>query len=303
LRLYLDDYHINLREEIPVPNKNRRPSFRRHLSINKLPFGRGSVSYSRPLTKDMPTSPSLPSCPSPVLGSEGHVRHRSRAMSLMTPSKGPSPESTPVIDAEAAHYRDPEARMKLRAFLASPQKFDEAIEFGFPSLDGTKPGVSKPDKRRVGAGSSDRFRSFLEDGQSLSEEASVEDPESPKTPHLFGAPERPSHTSTESTHDRNAYLRNDANRDTLTSREMTLRMTLTRPDLRANEEQMYGWKQPASSRGATPREETASPLIYARDENRKESIERQLATLDQWVDDPGLENGVVKRIWNRVRRS
>ena len=27
------------------------------------------------------------------------------------------------------------------------------------------------------------------------------------------------------------------------NREMTLRMTLTRPDLRADEEQLYGWKE------------------------------------------------------------
>lgn len=307
LRLYLDDYHINLREEIPVPNKNRRPSFRRHLSINKLPFGRGSVSYSRPPIQEVPTSPSLPSCTSPAPSSEGHVRRRSRAVSLRSPSKGHSPEPTPMMDPEAAHYRDPEARMKVRAYLTSPQKFDEAIEFGFPSLETKKPGAPKPDKRRAPGGSSDRLRSFLEDGRSSFSEASVEDPESPKTPQLFGAPERPAHRTTESTHDRSAYIRGDASRDTsreaLSSREMTLRMTLTRPDLRANEDQMYGWKQPGIGRGAASREEVASPLIYARDENRKESVERQLAALDQWVDDPGLENGVVKRIWNRVRRT
>src|SRR5699024_8789531 len=35
----------------------------------------------------------------------------------------------------AQYYQDPEARLKLRVFLASPQKFDEAIEFGFPALE------------------------------------------------------------------------------------------------------------------------------------------------------------------------
>lgn len=31
------------------------------------------------------------------------------------------------------------------------------------------------------------------------------------------------------------------------NREMTLRMTLTRPDLRADEDQLYGWQQQGSS--------------------------------------------------------
>ncbi|KAI5466332.1 hypothetical protein BGZ63DRAFT_420825 [Mariannaea sp. PMI_226] len=302
LRLYLDDYHINLREEIPVPNKHRRPSFRRHLSINKLPFGRGSISYSRPPVRDMPSSPSLSSaCQSPILGPQGHVRNRSRAVSLMS-SRPLSPEYGIGMDAEATHYQDPEARKKLRDLFTSPQKFDEAIEFGFPSPNGMKPNVSEAEQGGPGATKSEKFGSFLEDERSSSgEEVSVEDPESPKTPHLFPPVQQPSQTTTESSHKRKISLRNDL-KDPLASREMTLRMTLTRPDLRANEEQMYGWKQAGGSRGALSREETASPLIYARDENRKESIERQLAAFDQF-EDPVLENGVVKRLWNRVRRA
>ena len=46
----------------------------------------------------------------------------------------PSIDSTVSIDAAATYYQDPEARMKLRKYLASPQKFDEAVAFGFPSL-------------------------------------------------------------------------------------------------------------------------------------------------------------------------
>ena len=33
------------------------------------------------------------------------------------------------------------------------------------------------------------------------------------------------------------------------NREMTLRMTLTRPDLRADEDQLYGWQTPSQSQG------------------------------------------------------
>ncbi|KAH7171051.1 hypothetical protein EDB81DRAFT_877060 [Dactylonectria macrodidyma] len=301
LRLYLDDYHINLREEVPVPNRSRRPSFRRHLSINKLPFGRGSMSYSRPPT--VPTSPTLMSpSQSPGVSSSVHGRRRSRAMSLISPNKQPLPSMAPTIDPEAAHYQDPEARMKLRVYLASPQKFDEAIEFGFPSVDGTR-----TVKGRDGADSSEKFRSFLEDDRSsaYSDGLTIADPDSPKTPHMFDKPvfSRPVRRSTERNSDRSTCVVSEGSRDQLSSREMTLRMTLTRPDLRANEEQIYGWKQPGARNAPARQEGTTSPLIYARDENRKESIERQLAAMDRWTDDFTPENGVVKRMWNRVRRS
>jgi len=45
-------------------------------------------------------------------------------------------------DTDAAYYQDPEARLKLRVYLAFPQKFDEAVEFGFPSTAESK-GLSK----------------------------------------------------------------------------------------------------------------------------------------------------------------
>ncbi|KAK7415650.1 hypothetical protein QQZ08_012276 [Neonectria magnoliae] len=311
LRLYLDDYHINLREEVPVPNsKNRRPSFRRHLSINKLPFGRSSLSYTRPAV-GMPTSPTLMSpsqSPEPGSGSGVNTRRRSRAMSLISPNKQSMPSMSETIDPEAAHYQDPEARMKLRVFLASPQKFDEAIEFGFPSAEGMQAHGPKLIKGKEGTEVSEKYRSFLEDDRSsaYSDGVSVPDPDSPKTPHLFEKPvfARSVRPSTERSSDRSTCLRGDASRDPSSTREMTLRMTLTRPDLRANEDQIYGWKQPGSSRAATARDESvSSPLIYARDEKRKESIERQLAAMDQWTDGAPPENGVVKRIWNRVRRS
>lgn len=58
LRLFLDDYHFNLREDVPSPTKSNRPSFRRHMSITKLPFGRPSTTLSQPETRDA-VSPTL----------------------------------------------------------------------------------------------------------------------------------------------------------------------------------------------------------------------------------------------------
>ncbi|KAM6531435.1 hypothetical protein FSOLCH5_000903 [Fusarium solani] len=312
LRLYLDDYHINLREEVPVPNKSRRPSFRRHLSINKLPFGRPSVSYTRPLPREgvvSPTSISPSASQNSAIGSSGHIRRKSRALSLVSPNKQMSPRSSPPIDPAATHYQDPEARQKLRAYLASPQKFDEAIEFGFPSKDGSprEPTFTRPvGSKKENAKEPEKFRSFLEDDRSskYSDDASVAEPDSPKTPQLFDkpAPVRPARTSTEQPP---CAARSDKSvLDQACCREMTLRMTLTRPDLRQSEDQIYGWKQPGSSRGGSSRDDpSTNTVIYARDGNPKESIEKQLAALDEWGEDADHDNGVVKRFWNRVKRT
>ncbi|KOS16662.1 hypothetical protein ESCO_004720 [Escovopsis weberi] len=83
-------------------------------------------------------------------------------------------------------------------------------------------------------------------------------------------------------------------------REMTLRMTLTRPDLRADEDQMYGWQK--SGRKLQSREETVQPRAYSRNgSHNKDDIEKQLAEIDHEV--LANDSGVVKRFWNKVRRS
>lgn len=311
LRLYLDDYHINLREEVPVPNKSRRPSFRRHLSINKLPFGRPSIS-DRPGFGEGPSSPTaLPPSTSHSSGvsSSGHVRKKSRARALslisanrQTPLPSPSPLASP-IDPAATHYQDPEARKKLRAYLASPQKFDEAIEFGFPSQDGLRSQTGGFNKNT--AYEPDKLRSFLEDDRSskYSDDASAAEPDSPKTPQLFD--KAPHIRSLRNSIEHSSYSRADKSMyDPAASREMTLRMTLTRPDLRQSEDQIYGWKQNTNSRAGSVREEAAFvPAMNARDGNSKQSVERQLAALDQWEDHADQDNGAVKRFWNRVKRS
>ncbi|KAF4984835.1 hypothetical protein FZEAL_63 [Fusarium zealandicum] len=315
LRLYLDDYHINLREEVTVPNRSRKPSFRRHLSVNKLPFGRPSVSHGRPVLRDSMVSPTFisPSAShSSGLSSPNHVRRKSRALSLVSANKQALPHSLTPVDPAATHYQDPEARQKLRAYLASPQKFDEAIEFGFPSQDGMKFQPQRPtlardtNANKEGAHGSEKLRSFLADDQSsiYSDDASAAEPESPKTPQLFDKATTPDRTTQTSTEQPACPKVDKAAQDQAYNREMTLRMTLTRPDLRQSEEQIYGWKQPGGSRAGPSRDEsTTSPAIYARDSNPKESIDKQLPTFDQWGDCPDHDNGVVKRFWNRVKRT
>ena len=349
LRLFLDDYHANLREALPSPTKERRPSFRRHLSITKIPFGRPSLSSSRPATKDATTSPVSPVA-FPIFGASAapqqqqqqqqpqpqHARRKSRALSLITPRHAAS-ESISTIDPAAAHYQDPEARLKLRVYLASPQKFDEAIEFGFPSAEVLQSGSalsSGPKKRKSRpklSDGSENLRTFLADDDDDDDErldsdgGSLPDPDSPKTPHPLDTstsrPVRPMRIATDPTHvhrPSDSYAQVPAS-----SREMTLRMTLTRPDLRACEDQIYGWQYqqqqqlqqqqqqqqvvyaPGRKSHSQMRDESIRPMAtYIGDTSGrpKESIEQVFAGLDHWGPDPA-DRGVMKRIWNRVRRS
>lgn len=302
LRLYLDDYHMNLREEVPVPTKNWRPSFRRHLSISKRPFGRASVSLSRPATKDSNMGPLLMGSPiGSTPGSPGHARRRSRALSLMSSNKQSArSDSPPAIDPAASHYQDPDARMKLRVYLASPHKFDEAIEFGFPSIDEVQ---DKENSVRAGTHSraeAHRLRTFLEDdASSVYSEASIAEPESPKTPETLDKQLRV--RSARVSQDPPTEHKLDYAQAPASSREMTLRMTLTRSDLRAGDEQIYGWQKRHATRRSQTRNEPHSPPPFSSDGNSKESIERQFAAMDQ--EYLASDNGVVKRFWNRMRRT
>lgn len=365
LRLFLDDYHANLREELPLTSKNRQPSFRRRLSISKLPFGRPSFSSIRTDSKDATgresPAPSLAPTQEQTSAFES-PRQRSRTLSLRRRGYHGYSESLPAIDAGAAHYQDPEARLKLRVYLASPQKFDEAIEFGFPAADAvdTPPTVQhrrtvlkKRQSRQNLNDDTDNMHTFLDDGDDdddeydsggLSEEedldddaSSISDLDSPRTPQLGGLTpppghHRPTRVSTEPLHQ--ASVRgikpqmpvNDSLYAAIpaSSREMTLRMTLTRPDLRADNDLIYGWQQQAQqqqqqasgcSGGKSPsgalRDEALGsnqlPTTTYMGQGRppKDTIEAILTGTDHYAPEAGHhgDKNFMKRIFNRVRRS
>jgi hypothetical protein len=311
LDLQLDDYHANLDGVvIPTPDSLRRPSFRRQMSISKRPFGRSSFSSLQPRSPKF-EPPSNP-----------HQRQKSRTLSLIAPrNMHTQKDSVSSIDPNAAHYQDPEARLKLRVYLASPQKFDEAIEFGFPSLDGVTDGVDKenhPPKRTskdfIKAKKSftaERGHSFLNDDTAslFEDDISMAEPESPLTPLgadvTFRQPNRSMDTSGSKGSKTSAdYLHfgiskpaqvkhNEAYAHAMAgSREMTLRMTLTRPDLRADENIIYGRQTPKSSL----REDSISTM------NEKYEVKGPLGGPDGWGP-LEKEGGVVKRLWNKVSRS
>jgi hypothetical protein len=313
LRLVLDDYHANLDGAvIPDPSSNRRPSFRRQVSISKIPFGRPSLSSLQPRTPRSPKAESFTNAQS---------RQRSRTLSYISPKQHAMQNTVVSIDPNATHYQDPEARLKLRVYLASPQKFDEAIEFGFPSLDGMTSGDDKENRCPVRSSkdvpnikkSFASGHSFLDDTASLfDDDVSMADPESPVTPMAIdGGFERRSsitlvgNKSTKSSAD---YSHLGITKPMLVkqhsegyaqavagNREMTLRMTLTRPDLRADESKIYGWQNPKS-----PSNRDVGPLIDDLDD--KFEMKGPFGGSDGWGP-AEKENGGFKRFWHRVKSS
>lgn len=299
-----DNYHANLDGVvIPSSTSTRRPSFRRQMSVSGLPFGR--ISSASP-----PQSPRTDSPPST------QSQQRSRAMSLILPRHSPD-ASMASVEPNTAHYQDPEARMKLRVYLASPQKFDEAIEFGFPSLDeqlATENKENKPparqsrDRTRPTALTSPRtFFDDMQDAESMffDDKSDVES-EAPRTPleTEFGYPHPHARKTSQLSQARHKtsedYSHLGLKRPTIVKvqdgygqashREMTLRMTLTRPDLRADESAIYGMSK-------TPLQTV--PLSW--DLEEKEDLKGPLGGHDGW----GLpdRDGVVRRLWHKVRLS
>ncbi|MCJ1393611.1 hypothetical protein MMC18_006486 [Xylographa bjoerkii] len=270
------DYHNHIAEVADTKLSSRRPSFRRNLSLTNLPFVRDTRTSTD-------KAPSLSGRSSRHSTSTPHSRQRHSSVSRA---------SCPIFDPGAAHYNDPEARLKLRVYLASPQKFDEAIEFGFPSLH--RPSVSSSCRPSTAAHqqmpTTANIQTFYDDDNTSlyrdpegGDTASLPEPKSPETPldpvfrpsdRLSNAtpplrePVRPHmwHTASE------PYVHGRAG-----DREMTLRMTLTRPDLRADESLLY-------PNGDDPLALEHLPITDGNDVWTKAS----------------KEGGMVRKLWRRI---
>jgi hypothetical protein len=203
-------------------------------------------------------------------------------------------------------------------YLASPQKFDEAIEFGFPSINGVADGdkENKAPKRaskdlaRVKKSFSTE-KSFLDDDNAslFEDDVSMNDPDSPITPICAELGFRPQARALTTPVTRGSKTSADfahlgIHKPTLVkqpesyaqamagNREMTLRMTLTRPDLRADETTIYGWQTSVKS----PLREASITI----DDDEKYAVKGPLGGTDGWGP-MEKEDGVVKRFWNKVR--
>ncbi|EAT76081.2 hypothetical protein HBI56_091890 [Parastagonospora nodorum] len=239
--------------DIMSPTSSKRPTpqsaVRRTMSLTST-----SMQYSSSSAVLVGHPVGFTSAPRPSVHQRAHSSSLSGRRSLQTPTP-------PLFDPEATHYSDPEARKKLRTYLASPQKFDEAIEFGFPSTAGEDsvaphfqlPPITSHSRKFsrdmhtfLREGKLSFFEDIARDNQGLeSDDDSVPDVESPTTPSSTGQSFRV-HTR-QISHSKlcNDDLSGLSPLHTSTghfNREMTLRMTLTRPDLRADEDQLYGWQ-------------------------------------------------------------
>ena len=281
LDLSLDEYHAAIAETVVLgssPGKCK-PTFRRHLSVGSIQFHRSPSSFaklSQPEQNELALK-ALSSAHSRTGSTFLAPRHRSHA-------------SVSSIDPAAKHYRDPEARRKLRVYLASPQKFDEAIEFGFPSMvkKETAP-HSRPATSPRLSGDSDRsffkddIDSLFADDPVNKDDVSITESDSPRTPQdsVF----QPFSLSDGSSFDKASSTRplvpkkvaEPCTYACASKREMTLHMTLTRPDLRTTD-------GPVAAVADEPLQITALPS-------------------PSFWDSLPTESSRVKRLWRRIRKS
>ncbi|KAH6638212.1 hypothetical protein C7974DRAFT_411652 [Boeremia exigua] len=229
----------------PSTKKTRQAGFRRTMSLGGPP--------SRHSTCSGPASPLF------ILPAEYRPQHQRSHSSALSGRRSSYTPPTPTFDPEAKYYQDPETRTKLRMYLASPQKFDEAIEFGFPSAreqEAAVPHYQLPPVTKHSRKFSRDMHTFLRDGrmsflenkncdnQGLeSDGESTADLDLPRTPSSTGLSFR-LHTRQMSSIDSNGLPTSPPSSGHM-NREMTLRMTLTRPELRADEDALYGWQGPS----------------------------------------------------------
>ncbi|KAL4878250.1 hypothetical protein BJY04DRAFT_115491 [Aspergillus karnatakaensis] len=232
LDLSLDGYQQQTPPNLGL-SQRRRPSFRRTLSFNSVNLSRKSTSLAS--FGRTPIS-------SPPIGSQSALAGViSRRSSISRPSsksnaRHASQASTSTIDPSAQYYHDPEARLKLRVYLASPQRFDEAIEFGFPAPKETgnmMTSSAHPGSNTSLSGFSGTFLD-VDDASLRGEKKDVCSNISRLSYVMENSRDSRDLPTTRST--RHSWLPQPERTPLQTpdTREMTLRMTLTRPDLRAD---------------------------------------------------------------------
>ncbi|KAL8718382.1 MAG: hypothetical protein Q9225_004474 [Loekoesia sp. 1 TL-2023] len=306
LDLTLDDYHSHLASSAEPRSRHgsRRPSFRRTFSITGSPHRESHRSLSA--DRDPRTTSSTPLSQASPRTSYHRDGFCSRADNHGISTYRPIASGT--IDQPTKYYQDPEARLRLRVYLASPSKFDEALEFGFPSLESTdhlpqprRPSITRNYHTEPATQTfyDSENPSFLDGSDSDSDDVeSLPEMDVPHTPSdaIFSRNthrlpvSKPSSSDLDrplskvdgrfnvkqvEQHHHQPYLLSGCNR------EMTLRMTLTRPDLRADEDVLYG-----------------------HNDNDPLALEHLPAVVDgNDIWDQGKESeGAVRKFWRKVRR-
>ena len=294
LDLSLDDYHSHLAAstEPTSSSSSRRPSFRRTHSLTAISPTEASRSTSPQINLRSAASTQLPL----ELPDTSHSKAFRRPRAAISQPQLRDKSSLPIMNQSTIYYQDPEARLKLRVYLASPSKFDEALEFGFPSLESrenlqergpfySRDHFTEPPPQTFYDSETPSFFDNLEsesDAESLPED-------SPNTPSdtMFRNTHRlptskPVSSDTErpvafASKTRGEYIKPADPYSLAGDREMTLRMTLTRPELRASESLLYGTADDPLALEQLPQPPSPEPLESGRE-----------------------GGGRVKRLWRKV---
>lgn len=186
--------------------------------------------------------------------------------------------------SDATYYQDPEARLKLRVYLSSPQKFDEAIEFGFPSLtEAHNPSFFKirptePTIRKVQPELDDPDCAITDSDEFLEEV--TENLEALVRGALGGVDEERPRMRSSGSNSIKPVLDHYPHTSP-GNREMTLKMTLTRKDLRAHEDLSASRERPLTLEELPP--------------------ESEHCMIDWSTVDKESESG-LKKLWRKVKR-
>lgn len=276
LDLRLDDYHAAVqetakRQAAPPPVPSFRNTYRRNMSLSTVSLRRTSISS--PL-KSASRTPSM------------YFNRLQTPTTPQRPSFHHAPKSSmSAVDARATHYQDPAARMKLRVYLASPDKFDEALHFGYakvPDRPKTSPGLPHESKRSIDI--DDVPSLAADDASTHSEIDALSDPRTPSESEFRSLQSKKS--SVDRVPMKPQVIRTDqyAHSTTL-DRDMTIHMTLTRPDLRSPDD-----ARPSSRHiNAQPLEQAPLPPL----ETGQPSIWDSLP--------PAPTESKVRKLWRRMK--
>lgn len=284
LDLSLDEYHAHVSNAAVNKTRSRyRPSFRQSLSLSTHDL-KHRATASVPARR-IPPIQSLPPLALP------NRRSTSRPASHRKISTHAPRLSTSSIDPAAQHYQDPDARFKLRVYLASPQKFDEAVEFGFPALHSDKENIAPGQPT-----SPNLMTLFQEPGTFFEEDDGTvvgtpgdsvdEEPAPSRVSSQLNKTSRPSVDSLTLPQPRQSSPTGTVSKVAVPhrlpgNREMTLKMTLTRPDLRT--------ESPTPSQTSQPEDPLQLAALPPPDRN-------------QHIWDDLDDQGMVKKMWRKLRR-
>lgn len=286
LDLSLDEYHSHMANAAAGKTRSRRrSSFRPSFSLSTHNLRHRPTGSLPP--RGLPPSQSVP-----PLAPLANRRSISRPASRHRTSSHAPRSSTSSIDPAAQYYQDPDARFKLRVYLASPQKFDEAVEFGFPALDQDKENTApeQPSSPKPMSAVVQEAGTFFEDddGTVVGSPGGSIDEEEPAPSRVSSQlrereTSRPSVDSSTLHQQRHSFLP-DAKpgpRRLPGNREMTLKMTLTRPDLRT--------ESPTPSQSSAQEDPLQLAALPPADRNQR-----------IWDTDLN-DRGVVKKMWRKLR--